>query len=163
MSDLRLEIKGLKEMQQKNEQVLRDLKGAPFLSAMRDATLIVERSAKINVPVDTGRLRASITPEVRQRWPKIQGVVGSNVHHAAYVETGTRAHWPPPGALAVWARRHGMPEYLVRRSIGRFGTSMMALRTVGTKGWRYLQRALDDNRDKITRILGKAVGRIVNK
>ncbi|KPJ77284.1 MAG: hypothetical protein AMJ81_00035 [Phycisphaerae bacterium SM23_33] len=55
---------------------------------MRDATLLVERHAKINAPVDTGRLRASITPEVRQQSNTVQGVVGSNVVYAPFQELG---------------------------------------------------------------------------
>ena len=80
------EIKGLMEAQKKVEQVIRDMRGAPFLQAMRDATLIVERAAKINAPVDTGRLRASITPEIRNFGNVVQGVVGSNVEYAPKVE-----------------------------------------------------------------------------
>lgn len=153
MSNLRVEIRGLKEAQAKMEQVVKDLNGAPYLNAMRDATLIVTRDAKINAPVDTGRLRASITPQVRQRWTHIEGVVGSNVKYAPYVELGTRPHFPPPGALATWARRHGISEFLVQRAIG--------LR--GTKAVKFLQRAFEDNIQRIVGILGHAVGRIVRK
>ena len=57
-----VEIKGLEETQRAMEQIVRDLRGEPFLSGMRRATLLVQRSAKQKAPVDTGRLRASITP-----------------------------------------------------------------------------------------------------
>ena len=93
MVDVRVEVRGLRETQKKLEQVLNDLRGSPMLQAMRDATLIVERSAKLYAPVDTGRLRASITPEVRTGFgggDVIQGVVGSNVEYAPYQELGTR-------------------------------------------------------------------------
>lgn len=84
------EIRGLQETQKKTEQTLRDLKGEPFLEGMRDATLYVQRDARINAPVDTGRLRASITPEIRSFGDTIQGVVGSNVTYAPYQELGTK-------------------------------------------------------------------------
>ena len=42
------------------------------------------------MPVDTGRLRASITPDVVQRDTVVQGLVGSNVLYAPYQEFGTR-------------------------------------------------------------------------
>jgi len=50
----------------------------------------VEAAAKRICPVDTGRLRASITHEVDASPGKIEGRVGTNVEYAAYVELGTR-------------------------------------------------------------------------
>jgi len=151
MSDIQVEIEGLEELQREMERIVRDLGGEPMVKGMRRATLLVQRDAKLNAPVDTGRLRASITPEVRPHGKTVQGVVGSNVHYAPYQELGTKPHWPPPGALQPWARRHGMPEFLVRRAIG--------LR--GTKAIKYLERALTENARAIVRILGDTVGRIV--
>jgi len=49
------------------------------------ACLIVERDAKILCPVDTGRLRSSITHEIEG----ITGRVGSNVEYARAVELGS--------------------------------------------------------------------------
>jgi HK97 gp10 family phage protein len=85
-----VEIRGLLETQRKMEQTVRDLRGNEFLQGMRQATLLVERAAKINAPVSTGRLRASITPEVRQSGTMTTGVVGSNVIYAAAQELGTK-------------------------------------------------------------------------
>lgn len=154
MTEIDVEIRGLKEVQARMEQVVRDLRGEPYLNGMRRATLIVQRDAKINAPVDTGRLRASITPEVRTRGKTVRGVVGSNVQYAPFVELGTRPHWPPPGALATWARRHGIEnEFLVRRAIG--------LR--GTKAVKFLERAFTENADRIVRIIGHTVAKIVRK
>jgi HK97 gp10 family phage protein len=53
----------------------------------------IEAAAKRICPVDTGRLRGSITHEVNASPGKIEGRVGSNVEYAAYVELGTR-HTP---------------------------------------------------------------------
>ena len=97
---VRAEVRGLRATQKKMEQIARDLRGAPFLDAMRKATLIVQRAARINAPVDTGRLRASITPEVRTMGKKVYGVVGSNVEYAAKMEK--------PGNV----RRSGRRPYL---------------------------------------------------
>ena len=52
---------------------------------MQKAVLIVERQAKKDCPVDTGRLRSSITSEVSGD----EGKVGTNVEYAADVELGT--------------------------------------------------------------------------
>jgi len=128
MTDVSVEVEGLEEAQAKAEQVARDLRGPPFLQGMRDATLIVTRDAKVNAPVDTGRLRASITPEVRPHGPTVQGVVGSNVTYAPYQELG----WTTPSGTKV-------------------------------PGRRYLQRALEDNAEKIFKLLGKVVSMIVSK
>ena len=100
MTNIRAEIKGLKSTQRKMEQVARDLRGNAFVGAMKKATLLVQRSAKINAPVDTGRLRASITPEVRTMGKTVFGVVGSNVMYAPYMEK--------PGNV----RRSGRRPYL---------------------------------------------------
>lgn len=87
---IRAEIRGLREVQAKMEQVAKDVTGTPMRDAMRDATLLVVRSAKINAPVDTGRLRASIVPEVRVMTGTVQGIVGSNVVYAPFQELGTK-------------------------------------------------------------------------
>ena len=49
------------------------------------AALTLERQAKQNCPVDTGKLRASITTEVG----KLEAEVGTNVEYAQCVEFGT--------------------------------------------------------------------------
>jgi HK97 gp10 family phage protein len=55
--------------------------------AVRDLVLIVEAKAKELCPVDTGKLRASITPVI-QSWA--QAYVGTNTEYAPYVEFGTK-------------------------------------------------------------------------
>lgn len=53
-------------------------------------TIQVNRGAKHRAPVDTGRLRSSITWEIGQDGTTIVGRVGTNVHYAPYLELGTR-------------------------------------------------------------------------
>src|SRR5512139_1604451 len=96
-----VDIKGLKELQKKMEQVIKDLHGAPMLNAMRDSTLTVQRYAKQNAPVDTGRLRASILPEVVSDAEMLLGIVGSNVEYAPYQEFGTGPHAMYPTAKST--------------------------------------------------------------
>jgi len=117
-----VEVEGLKEAQKRAIRIVQDLCGAPILQAVRDSMLLVTRGAKINAPVDTGRLRASITPEVRQG-KAISGIVGSNVSYAPYQELGTK--------------------YIKPR--------------------RYLQRALDDNKERIFALINRAVGSIIER
>ncbi len=58
--------------------------------AMKRAVLMIEADAKRLVAVDTGRLRASITNQVRQiTRDVIEGRIGSNLSYSAYQELGT--------------------------------------------------------------------------
>ena len=75
----------------------------------------LEATAKKNASskpgVDTGRLRSSITHEIRGQGDEILGIVGTNISYARFVEEGTRRHFVPfsvaPG-LARWAARKGI-------------------------------------------------------
>ena len=62
------------------EETIKKLAGG-----LAKAVLVVERQAKEDCPVDTGRLRASITSEVSG----LEGKVGTNVEYAGFVEYGT--------------------------------------------------------------------------
>lgn len=148
-----MDVRGLIETQEKMEQVIKGLNGAPILRAYQRATLLVQRTAKQLAPVDTGQLRASITPDVRQSWNRVQGVVGTNVVHGPFMELGTRPHWPPLAALATWARRHGTTAFVVARAIAR----------KGLKARRYLQRAVEQNATAIQNIIGDGVAKILDE
>jgi len=157
-----VEVKGLREAQRKCEQVVRDLRGAPILDAMKDSVLLVQGGAKRNLVaykdpeiggVDTGRTRASYTPEIRIEGDVVQGVVGSNLKTALWQETGTKPHWPPIKALVTWANRHHTTAYLVALGISRHGT----------KARRPLGRAFEDARDKIVARFERAMKEIIDK
>jgi len=152
MLDVDVDVKDLIEEQKRIESDLRKLRGPEMLQAMRNAVLIVLRDVKINSPVDTGRLRSSITPEVFADGDDVVGVVGSNVEYAKWQEFGTRPHWPPPGALQPWARRHGMDEHTIRWIIG----------TRGTKAKKFFTRAIEDNRNRVIRELEKGIKKIID-
>src|SRR5688572_21692526 len=119
------EIKGLVETQAKLEQVVSDLRGPALLNGMRQATSLVTADAKRLAPVDTGRLRASILPQIRQEGTRTLGVVGSNVLYAAAVELGSKAHAAPAGPLKLWARRKGRTAFLT---------------SIGNKPWVWLRQ-----------------------
>jgi hypothetical protein len=78
-----------------NEVALNDLLAGPNGAVVKDLArrgLNVETQAKLNCPVDGGRLRASIRHEidVDARGPVAR--IGSNVSYARYVEEGTPPH-----------------------------------------------------------------------
>jgi HK97 gp10 family phage protein len=155
------EVVGIEEVEAKLKQVADDLGGGEMVDAMKDASLIVMRDARILAPVDTGRLRASIAPDVRRDGKDVVGVVGSNVKDAPYMELGTGIpagrgrHWPPGAALETWAQRHGFESgFIVARAIGLRG---------GLEPRRFLQRAFEQNKDKIVKLIGHAVAKIVSK
>lgn len=154
-------LRGQKQAQRAMTQIIQDLRGVPFLQAMRDATTLLTRSARMHAPVNTGRLRASIVPAVETMRNGVRGIVGSNVKYAPYMEFGTGTfvgrprHQPPAAALERWAKLHGIASgYLVARSIGQRG---------GLQGRKYLTRAFDENKARVVQMLGEAVGRITSK
>ena len=69
-----------------NTKKLLGLADAKAHRVLSKAALLVERSAKQFVPVQTGTLKRSITHEFRG---KHTVAVGSNVEYAPYVELGT--------------------------------------------------------------------------
>lgn len=50
----------------------------------------VETAAKARCPVDTGRLRSSITWRIEADGNGVVAIVGTNVEYAIYVHEGTR-------------------------------------------------------------------------
>jgi len=143
-------VTDIKAAQKDIERKLKEMTGGPMVQTMRNATMMITRSAKIYAPVDTGRLRASITQSVESTEDVVKGVVGSNVKYAPYVETGTRPHWPPVSALETWARSHGTSAFLVARAIAQRGT----------KAHKYLQRAYEDNLGRIMSMFDRAIKKI---
>lgn len=148
-----LSIFGVRRVMRSLRKASDGLSGHPLAWGMRQATMLVARAARILAPVDTGRLRASITPEVEMWGNEVIGVVGSNVAYAPFMELGTRPHWPPISALEVWARRHGVSAYLVARAIARRGLAPR----------KYLERALRQSAARVYRLIGHAVTRIVEE
>jgi HK97 gp10 family phage protein len=58
----------------------------PVNEGIRKVTEWMERTVKVSTPVDTGRLRSSMTSELIGQ----MGRVGTNVQYAPFVEFGTR-------------------------------------------------------------------------
>jgi len=152
-----VEVEGLEEVQKKMEQMVKDIRGGETLRAMKLSTLLVQRAAKKNLRpwrgpgtggVDTGRMRASIVPEIRTLTGSIQGVVGSNVSYAPFMELGTRPHWVSKMNIGRWAERHGLGFRAV---------------FVSGKALRFLGKAFDSSQKKIAQFFEKAMQKAVNK
>lgn len=116
----------------------------PLREFLHKAGFTIEAEAKKRSPVDTGRLRASIGSVVDV--PGARAIIGTPVEYAAFVEFGTRPHWPPVAALQPWARRHGFPNaFLVARAIARRGT----------RAHPFMGPALAHSKARITALVGE--------
>ena len=122
---------------------LRDPKliGVPLRRALSRSALHAAGETRKNTPVDTGRLRNSMTTEVDSSPIPKFAIIGTNVKYGPAVEEGTVPHFPPPSALQPWAVRHGFPPgsagaFLVGRAIAKRGT----------KGHHMLRDGLDSTK-----------------
>jgi HK97 gp10 family phage protein len=104
-------------------------------AALGEACAIVERQAKQNAPKGNGDLRNSITSRVEN----LEGVIYTPLEYAPYVEFGT-------GLFAENGGRQDVP-WNYKDDKGNWHS------TSGMKPHPYLRPALNDNREKITRIL----------
>lgn len=118
----------------------------PVMAFIGHYGMEVAERAKARAPVDTGRLKASIV----FRWDQDSGRVYSTAPYAGFVDQGTRPHWPPVRALEGWARRHGIPAFLVARSIAEWGT----------EATHFISGALADTERSLPRLLQDTATRI---
>jgi hypothetical protein len=151
MNNWRVELKGVKEQRARADKIMKNLHGTPMMTAMRDAALLVTRSARKEAPHDRGILRNSIVPEVRSNAKSIFGVVGSNVAYAPHQELGTRPFWPASAPLEAWARRKGIDVFLVACAIAAHGI----------KPKKFLLKGFQQNFFKIGELIDRAVHQLV--
>lgn len=108
---------------------------------LQRAVVKVEGEVKERTPVNVGRLRSSVTHEVRGLGAKMQGIVGSPVSYAPYVETGTKPHWPPFAPIMYWVQRKlrlsGDALYAATRGVQR------AIARSGTQGKQMFEKGLE--------------------
>ena len=119
--------------------------------AMTRSLLLIEADARRNVRQDTRRLMSSISHRQSQSPRGLVGEVGPSARYGIHVERGTRPHWPPRAALEGWARRHGVPVFVVQRAIARRGT----------KARPFLLPAFRKNAGAIVRLFAAAGARAV--
>jgi hypothetical protein len=119
--------------------------------AMTRSLLLIEADARRNVRQDTRRLMNSISHRQSSSPRGLVGEVGPSARYGLHVERGTRPHWPPRAALEGWARRHGVPVFVVQRAIARRGT----------KARPFLLPAFRKNAGAIVRLFAAAGARAV--
>lgn len=128
MTDARIELIGAEELR----RVMRDpefVKG-PATDFVRSVAFEVLGHAQENAPSNFGRLRNSLTVDLKSRTGEVSATVGSNLMYAKPVEHGSKPHWPPLAPIELWVRRKlRVPAarsksvaFLVARKISRRGT-----------------------------------------
>lgn len=90
----KLDTAGLVEIRQDNREAIADAIDRALVAALEEVGLVAEGYAKRACPVDTGRLRNSITHIVDEGTRHV--IIGTNVEYAPYVELGTRRQKPQP-------------------------------------------------------------------
>lgn len=85
---------GVLEIREDNAQQIADAIDQALAKALEEVGLVAEGYAKKACPVDTGRLRNSITHQVRPSEKSVY--IGTNVEYAPYVELGTSRMEPQP-------------------------------------------------------------------
>lgn len=130
-----------------------------LLVSMTQATLLIEREVKENIPRGaTGLTAASVTSDAFSTPAGVLGVVASSQPSATFVELGTKPHRPPVAALIPWvravlgvdAKRAPSVAFLIARKIARKGTE--AKQPFG--------RAVASTSGQVLRMFEDAAGRI---
>lgn len=85
---------GILEVREDNREQFKHAFNKALARALEEIGLAAEGYAKRLCPVDTGRLRNSITHVTRYGAKAVY--IGTNVEYAAYVELGTRMQKPQP-------------------------------------------------------------------
>ena len=111
--------------------------------AMGKACAVVEAAAKQNAPKDTGALRNSITSKVENRNGHIEGTIFTPLEYAPYVEYGT-------GLFAESGGRKDVP-WNYQDDKGEWHS------TSGQKPQPFMRPAIEDNRNRIIKILGEGI------
>lgn len=86
----------------------------------------IVNDARASAPVYLTTLRQSILPgDIEVSRSNVKAYVVANADYAAYVEFGSRPHWPPVDALKGWAQKKLGDEslaFVVARGIAQNGT-----------------------------------------
>lgn len=88
------DVSGLLEIREDNTWRIAAAMDQALAKALEEVGLVAEGYAKKACPVDTGRLRNSITHQVRPSEKSVY--IGTNVEYAPYVELGTSRMKPQP-------------------------------------------------------------------
>lgn len=111
--------------------------------AMGKACAVVEAAAKQNAPKDTGALRRSISSKVEVEGKEVIGTIFTPLEYAPYIEYGT-------GLFAESGGRKDVP-WNYQDDKGEWHS------TSGMKPQPFMRPAIEDNRNKIIKILKESI------
>lgn len=154
-----LELQGWAELdaafRQAPEIVRREL-----LAAVTEADQLLEREVKDKTPTATGVSRASIFSREQVLESGAIGVVGTTLPHVAYVELGTKPHFPPVQELEDWVRvKLGITDEKKIHGVAYLIARKIAAR--GTLGVGMFHRTWAQQRPQVERLFAAARERIV--
>lgn len=138
--DIVIKIEGLEEVIDNLGEVMDDKK---LIKALGKACALVERDAKKKAPKGTGELRNSITSKVEREGNGAVGIVFTPLEYAPYVEFGT-------GLFAEDGGRTDVP-WNYQDDKGEWHS------TSGMHPQPFMRPALNENREKIKRLLKEGV------
>ena len=136
-----IEVEGLEQLTKIIEE-LADTK--KIERAMKVACALVEGEAKKNTPKGTGELRRSITSKVEVEGKDVTGIVFTPLEYAPYVEYGT-------GLFAEGGNGRKDVPWNYQDDEGEWHS------TSGQHPHPFMRPALNDNRDKVTKIIKEGI------
>ena len=101
-----------KSLDQYDNRVTNGLK-----DAIKECALAIQSDAKRNCPVDTGRLRMSITSDI-SNINNFEAGVGTNVEYATHVEYGTRKQSPKPYLRPAYSKNVAKLQTKINKVLG---------------------------------------------
>lgn len=116
--DMKIEIEGLDEIREafkRSPTIVRKHANV----AIQKSVLKLLANARPETPVDQGFLRGAAMVVSFQ---DLLGILENKAPYASFVHEGTQPHGVSIAAITPWALRHGIPPFLVARSIKRKGT-----------------------------------------
>ncbi|WP_343006737.1 HK97-gp10 family putative phage morphogenesis protein [Collinsella aerofaciens] len=110
------DISGLVEVRADNREAIANAIDRALVAALEEVGLVAEGYAKRACPVDTGRLRNSITHIVDEDGKC--AVIGTNVEYAPFVELGTRRQKPQPYLKPAAEDHESTYRSIIRKHLG---------------------------------------------
>jgi hypothetical protein len=139
-----------------------DIAREEFMKAMVEADALIEREVKDEMPTATGVSRSSITSYEVALPEGMLGVVGSSLPHVAYIELGSKPHFPPIQALEDWVRvKFGYNnEKEIRQAAFAIGR---AISRKGTTGVHMFKKSFDRLQPRLAAIFIAARDRVAER
>ncbi len=133
-----------------------DITAKELVKAIDQSAIVLQASAKVFAPVDSGRLQQSILRDPAKRTGNLlQGGVGTSVKYAEWMETGTGIYGPAHRPIRPKTAKALMFDYK--------GTVYTVREVKGAIGYKYMGRALKTNRPRIDGFFEAAAERITTQ